>query len=124
MMHHIRHRIHKHTISFGHAFRGLSWVLQTQPNYIIHLTLSVLAVIFGLIFALPRTEWMIVLTLIFVGLAFETINSALEQTLDCISMDRREDIKVAKDVAAAAMLIFSIGAAIVAVMIFAPYFFK
>lgn len=123
MIHIIRHRLHKHTISFKHAFEGLFWALKTQPNYIIHLTLSVLAVVFGLIFSIPKSDWIVLFTLISVGLAFETINSAIEQTLDCVSLERRSDIKIAKDASAAAMLIFSIGAAFVAWLIFSPYFF-
>lgn len=123
MIHLIKHRIHKHTISFKHAFEGLFWVLKSQPNYIIHLTLSALAIVFGFIFSIPKGDWIAIFILISVGLAIETINSAIEQTLDCVSLEKRQDIKIAKDASAAAMLIFSIGAAFVAWIIFSPYFF-
>jgi diacylglycerol kinase len=50
----------------------------------------------------------------------ETINTGLEQTTDAIDRKIREDIKIAKDVAAAAMLIYAIGASIIALIIFVP----
>lgn len=123
MIHHIKHRLHRHTISLKHALEGVFWALKTQPNYIIHFTLGSLAIVFGLVYAISDFEWMIIVFLFAVGLAIETINSAIEQTLDCISLDRRADIKIAKDASAAAMLFFSIGATIVACLIFAKYIF-
>ena len=37
----------KHTISFKNAFNGLIWALKTQPNYRIHLSLSLIAIGLG-----------------------------------------------------------------------------
>lgn len=62
--------------------------------------------------------------MITVGLVVETINTGLEQTTDAIDRKIREDIKIAKDVAAAAMLIYSMGATAIALMIFLPKIFK
>ncbi len=123
MIHHIRHRLHRHTISFKHAIEGVIWAIRTQPNYIIHFTLGTLAVVFGFIYAITDFEWMIIIMLFAVGLAIETINSSIEQVLDCISLDRRNDIKIAKDASAAAVLFFSIGAAVIATLIFTRYIF-
>jgi diacylglycerol kinase len=50
----------------------------------------------------------------------ETINTGLEQTTDAIDEKIREDIKIAKDVSAAAMLIFAAGSALIAGVIFIP----
>lgn len=101
--------------------RGIQWALRTQPNYQVHLFLSVLSVMGGIYFGIHPIEWLIILLLITLGLTVETINTALEMTLDCISLERREDIKHAKDAAAGAMLIVSIGAFICACSIFLPY---
>lgn len=75
----------------------------------------------GIYLGIEPFEWVIILLLITIGLTVETINTALEMTLDCISLERRDDIKHAKDAAAGAMLIFSIGAFICACYIFLPY---
>lgn len=121
MFHHIRHRLHRHTISFKHAFDGIIWVFRTQPNYLVHMCLSILSIAFGLVFHIKPYEWLTVGVLITMGLVVETINSAIEQVLDCVSLERRDDIKIAKDAAAAAMLLFAFGATCVVGFIFVPY---
>ena len=109
-----------HTISFKNAFNGLVWSLRTQPNYRIHLFLSLISIIFGFYLKISSFEFLLIVFLITVGLAIETINTAIEETTDAIDTKIREDIKIAKDVAAAAMLIYVIGATVIALMIFVP----
>lgn len=109
-----------HTISFKNAFAGLTWTLTTQPNYKVHLFFSVLSVVFGYILHVSYPEWLILILVITVGLVIETINTTIEVAADAIDTRIREDIKIVKDVAAASMLIFSIGATIIAGIIFIP----
>lgn len=112
--------IRKHTISFQHAFEGLVTALSTQPNYRIHLLLSLLSICGGLSFRISYFEFLIIGVLITMGLVIETVNTAIEETCDAIDERIRPDIKLAKDTAAAAMLIFAIGAAALAGFIFIP----
>lgn len=113
----------RHTISIKHALDGLIWSLKTQPNYRIHLFLSLVSLIFSFIYKISYFEFLLILFLITVGLVIETINTGLEQTTDAIDKKIREDIKIAKDVSAAAMLIYAIGASIIALIIFLPKIF-
>lgn len=113
--------LRKHTISFQHAFEGLITALATQPNYRIHLFLSLLSVGGGIYFRISYFEFLILGSLITVGLVIETVNTAIEETCDAIDQSIRPDIKIAKDTAAAAMLIFAIGAATIAGCIFMPH---
>lgn len=113
--------IRKHTISFKHAFDGLAVAFSTQPNYRVHLFLSLLSLGGGLYFHIKSEEFLIIGVLIIVGLVIETINTAIEETCDAIDETVRPDIKIAKDTAAAAMLIFAMGSAILAAFIFVPY---
>src|SRR3989339_2036417 len=110
----------KHTISLKNAFNGLVWSLRTQPNYRIHLFLSLISIIFGFYLKISSFEFLLIVFLITVGLAIETINTAIEEATDTIDTKIREDIKIAKDVSAAAMLIYAIGATVIALMIFVP----
>jgi diacylglycerol kinase len=110
----------KHTISFKNAFNGLVWSLKTQPNYRIHLFLSLISIIFGFYLKISYFEFLLIIFLITVGLVIETINTAIEETTDAIDTKIREDIKIAKDVSAAAMLVYAIGATVIALMIFIP----
>lgn len=113
----------RHTISIKHALDGLIWSLKTQPNYRIHLFLSLISLIFSFVYKISYFEFLLILFLITVGLVIETINTGLEQTTDAIDKKIREDIKIAKDVSAAAMLIYAIGAIIIALIIFLPKIF-
>jgi diacylglycerol kinase len=123
MITHIHHRLRRHTISFHHAIEGVVWALKTQPNYQVHLLLSLLCVFAGLYFGIKKFEWLMIMLTIGGGLVIETINSAIEQTLDCVSLEQRDDIKIAKDASAAAMLIYACTAAIIGLSIFIPYLF-
>jgi len=110
----------KHTISFKNAFNGLVWSLKTQPNYKIHLSLSLLALALSYWLRISYNELLTIIFLITVGLVIETINTAIEAATDAIDTKIREDIRITKDVSAAAMLIYAIGTIIIAIMIFLP----
>ena len=113
-------RLDKHRISLKHAFDGVIWCFKTQPNYQVHLVLSIIAVLAGLYLKISRTEFFVIILLITIGLVVETINTAIEQTTDAIDTSMRDDIKIAKDVAAGAMLIFAIGAFVISCIIYIP----
>lgn len=112
--------IKRHSVSFKHAFEGLHWVLKTQPNYQIHLLLSALSLFASWYLKISYAEFLVILILITMGLVIETINTGIEATTDAIDRKIREDIKIAKDVSAAAMLVFAMGSFIIASIIFVP----
>src|SRR3989344_2197245 len=106
--------IKRHSISIKHALEGLHWVIRTQPNYKIHITLSILSLLGAWLFKISYGEFLTIITLITMGFVIETINTGIEATTDAI------DKKIAKDVSAAAMLIFAIGSFTIASIIFIP----
>ncbi len=116
--------IKKHTISIKNAWHGLKWALSTQPNYRVHLFLSVLAIVGGMYFNISQGEFLTIFVLITLGFSIETINTAIEETTDAIDTKTRPDIGHAKDVAAGAMLVFAIGALIISGIIFLPHIFQ
>lgn len=116
----MRRLIHRHGVSFKNAFAGLFWALSTQPNYRVHFILSIFSIFAGIYFWISYFEWLIIFVLITIGLVIETLNTALESTNDAITREIRPEIKIAKDVSAAAMLIFAIGSSIIAFFIFFP----
>ncbi len=114
----------KHTISFKNAFNGLLLAVKTQPNFRVHLILSVLAIIGGFFLKISFSEWLAIIILIFMGLTIEMINTAIEATTDAITYEWKEEIKIAKDVSSGAMLLFAIGAFLIAIIIFLPKIFS
>lgn len=112
--------LRRRLLSFVYAFEGWWHVLRTQPNAWIHATISV--VVFGLAFwlHLSRIEWAILLlTTILVWMA-EFANTALEAVVDMTMPDYHPLAKIAKDVAAAAVLVGALGAVIVGLLIMGP----
>ncbi len=116
MLHHIR----RHTISLKHALDGITWAYRTQPNYRVHVLVTIAVVIAGIFFNLSALEWALIVGTIAMGLVIETLNTAIESVADAITRDWKEEIKIAKDVSAAAMLTFAIGACLVAGLVFIP----
>lgn len=115
--------IKKHTISFKHAFDGIIWAFQTQPNFKIHVFISIIVCFFGFYFRFSTGEWFMLVLTISMGLVIEMINTAIEATTDAIDLKVRPDIKIAKDVSAGAMLIYSISAVIIGGLLFLPKLF-
>lgn len=106
--------------SLTYAFEGWWHVLSTQHNAWIHAAVSI--VVFALAFWLriSRLEWsVLILTTMVVWMA-EFFNTALEAVVDVATPDFHPLAKVAKDVAAAAVLVGAIGAVIVGLLILGP----
>jgi diacylglycerol kinase (ATP) len=106
--------------SFGHAFRGLSYVLSTQTNAKIHIFAMLCVSIAGYVSSLSTMEWCILTVTISTVIAMEIMNTALETLTDLVSPTYHKLAGIAKDTAAAAVLVTAIGAVIVGLLIFLP----
>jgi diacylglycerol kinase len=96
----------KHADALGYALNGIFWGLKTQPNYRIHIALSILSIAAGLFLNISYIEWLVLITMIVLGFVIETLNTAIEQLGNAIDLDYNEHIKHAKDSSAGAMLLF------------------
>lgn len=106
--------------SFRYAFEGWGYVLRTQHNAWIHALVSVAVFILGFWLRLTRLEWAIlILTILLVWMA-EFMNTALEAVVDMVSPEFHPLAKVAKDVAAAAVLVGAAGAVLIGLLILGP----
>jgi diacylglycerol kinase (ATP) len=107
--------------SFTHAFAGFVFMLRTQHNAWLHLmaTIAVVGAGFTLRVSAEDWRWLIVATAL-VWLA-ETMNTAFEHLCDVVQPEFHQDVKRAKDVAAAAVLVCAIAAALIGALTFAPY---
>ncbi len=116
----MRELIRKHNISFRNAFSGIKWAFTTQPNFRIHLLLTFIVIIAGILINLSAVDWVIIIFTIFWALAAEMINTAIESVCDLVTRDWRQEVKIAKDVSAGMMLTVAIGSVFVAIFIFIP----
>ena len=106
--------------SFRFAFAGIVHAVTQQRNVRIHfLTAAVVVVLAGLL-KVSLVEWaVLVLTVGFVVVT-EMVNTAIEAVVDLVSPDFHELAKVAKDVAAGAVLVAAVAAVIIGSLIFVP----
>lgn len=117
----MREALRKHHISFKNAWAGIVWALSTQPNFRVHIALSLIALGLAGYFNITKPEAMVIIFTIILGLAAEMINTSLECMTDLITTQWRQEAKLAKDVAAGMMLLVAIGAVAVAIFIFGPH---
>lgn len=94
-----------------------------QQNMRFHILAAIVVVIAGLVTGLSTLEWCIVLVVIASVIALEMVNTAIEAIIDLVSPEFHPLAKVAKDVGAAAVLIFAIASVIIGALIFFPKWF-
>jgi diacylglycerol kinase (ATP) len=104
--------------SFNYAFEGIIHVLRTQRNLRIHFLAAVL--VFGAAIAVGVTRLQLialVLAIAFVLVA-EMLNTAIEGVIDVSTTSFDPNAKLAKDIAAGAVLIASITAVAIGFLVF------
>jgi diacylglycerol kinase len=102
------------------AIHGIGTLLRYEHNARIHLFILVIVIIAGILLRISATEW---LAILFVsGLVFisECFNTAVEYLSDLITDKLNENIRRAKDVAAAGVLISAIISVVTGLVIFIP----
>lgn len=103
---------------FGYAIKGIGILLSTQAHARLHLLATLLVIGAGLFFRLRRWEWVAVMICVGMVWLAEALNTALEFLADEVSLEHRERIGKAKDVAAGGVLIAAVVALMVAAMVF------
>ena len=110
--------------SFGHAFRGLKVLLQTQQNARIHAVATLLVLAAGALFGISPVEWALIALAVAGVWTAEALNTAIEFLVDLASPELHPLAAKAKDVAAGAVLVAAIGSLVVAVVVFGPHVLK
>ncbi|HOB29229.1 MAG TPA: diacylglycerol kinase family protein [Bacillota bacterium] len=106
--------------SFRNAFAGLSYCFATQRNMTIHLAAGAVVLVLAFLLHLERGELFLVMTAVFAVLIAETINTAIEKTVDLVTQERHKLAHIAKDVAAGAVLLTAFYAVLVGILVFGP----
>jgi len=106
--------------SFGYAFQGIAYAWSTQRHLRVHAVLATLAVLLGAGLRIGPTEWAVLCLTIAVVFALELLNTVVEAVVDLASPDYHPLAKVAKDVAAGAVLVAAGGGVAVGAFLFVP----
>ena len=104
--------------SFNYAFEGVIHVLRTQRNMRIHFLIAAGVLVAAVGFGVERLELIVLLLSICFVLVAEMINSAVEAAVDVASTSFDPMAKLAKDIAAGAVLISAVNAVAVGYLVF------
>ena len=106
--------------SFLCALRGIREVLSTELHARIHAVATVVAGIVGWWLDLSLGEWALLVLAVALVWTAEAVNTSIERVVDLVSPDEHPLAGKAKDIAAGAVLIASIGAAAIGAIVFLP----
>jgi diacylglycerol kinase (ATP) len=105
--------------SFNYAFEGVIHVLRTQRNLRIHFLIAAAVLVAAVVVGVTRFELIALLLAIAFVLIAEMINTAIEHTIDVATTSFDPMAKLAKDIAAGAVLIASVNAVAIGYLVFA-----
>ena len=106
--------------SFSCAIAGVSHALRSQRNMRIHCAAAALAITMGWQAAISLYEWLALVAIIAAVFVAELINTAIEAVVDLVVVEYHPLAKIAKDVAAGAVLIAAAASVVIGIMIFLP----
>ncbi len=120
-------KLKKLKLGFKAAFEGLK-TAHTEQTFQILCFCGLLVLILMFVLGLSSIEKTVVVFLVASVLAFELLNTQIERVLDFLEPDHDPRVKRIKDISAGAVLVVSIGAALIGILLFLPYlldlFFK
>jgi diacylglycerol kinase len=106
--------------SFSYAIEGFLRTYREEPNMKIHTLIGILVIICGFIFKVSHIEWIFLIFAIGLVIGAEEINTSIESLVDLATSEFKEKAKIAKDTAAAYVMVLSITAAVIGLIIFIP----
>ena len=104
--------------SFLYAAQGVRTALRQERNMRFHLCAAFYVYLFSLFYDFTKTEYCLLTVMVAGVLALELVNSSLERTVERPAPSRYRTAGVVKDMAAGAVLVFSIGCAVCGVLLF------
>lgn len=114
----MRNQLTQRIRSFRFALRGIAMMLATETNALIHALATLVVVAAGWAFNLDRAEWFALILAITIVWVAEAINTAIEAVCDAVSLEENAKIGRAKDLAAGAVLLSTMGATAIAIVVF------
>ena len=107
--------------SFGYAFEGIGYMINTEMNARIHLFVIVIVSSLGFYFQISKQDWINLVFCFGLVVSMEALNTAIERLTDLVTIDKHPLAKRAKDLGAAAVTITALSALVNGVIIFYPY---
>ena len=111
----------KFIAGFAYAFQGLGYAFRTQRNIRVHATIALVAIILGIVLRISALEFAMVFIAITSVFSAEMFNTVIELSIDLSTPEYHPLAKIAKDVAAGAVLFSAFLAIIIGLFVFGPH---
>ena len=111
----------KFIAGFRHAFRGIWYALRTQRNARVHVSIALLAILMGAVLHISAVEFAMIFVAITGVFIAEMFNTVFELCIDLASPDYHPLAKIAKDVAAGAVLLSAMLSVVIGLFVFGPH---
>src|SRR5665647_848911 len=111
-------KVKKLVDSFNYAIEGIIYSIRTQRNMKIHMFTTILVLTATFFYNLSKIELLIITITITLVIVAEMINTAVECAIDATTNFYHPLAKIAKNVAAGAVLVTAINSVLVAYVIF------
>lgn len=104
--------------AWNNALYGIIYTTKTQTNFRVQLIISILVAILSLFLNLEKSEFLCLVLSVVLVLFAELVNTAIESVVDLLIDVYHPKAKIAKDVAAGAVVITALNAIVVAYFLF------
>lgn len=111
-------KVKKLVDSFNYAIEGIIYSIRTQRNMKIHMLAAIAVLVATFFYDLSKVELLIITITITLVIVAEMINTAVECAIDATTNFYHPLVKIAKNVAAGAVLVTAINSALVGYVIF------
>jgi len=108
------------TRSFYFAWQGVRQAWRQEKNFRLEAAISLAALALGSYLDVGLVSLALIILCCVLVLTFELLNTALEATIDLFTPDYHPLAKIAKDAAAAAVLLACLGAALIGLLLLGP----
>ncbi|HBG22802.1 MAG TPA: diacylglycerol kinase [Peptococcaceae bacterium] len=110
--------------SFREAGAGIWYCVVSQRNMKIHLLATIIVLIASWLLGLNPVEFALVIFAITLVLVAEMFNTAVEKTIDLYVKTYHPGARMAKHVAAGAVLVAAINSVVIGVIVFGPHLYS
>lgn len=107
-----------------YSLQGIKYCLANESSFVLAAIGSCFIIVLGILCDISFVEWVISFGSLALIIIVELLNTAIEATVDMVTLEYNEYAKIAKDCGSAAAGIMSILAVIVNLVIFIPHIIK
>jgi diacylglycerol kinase (ATP) len=113
--------VHHWFAAADNAMEGILHAAKTQRHLQFHLAAAFSVLLGCFVIGLDKNEFAAIALAIIVVIVAEMFNSALEAAVDLVTREHEPLARIAKDMAAGAVLVSAVGALVIGVMILGPH---